>query len=140
VQDCNLTENNQIQPSHKINSKEILKNLAENSFNINIPEKREDLRKESLEGNKEDSIGISNKFDENKIKLVTVEIQCCLSKVNKGEAIFVTKKDQVFKFPGYYLPNNIIKGNSFKITIEETEKSNQKYEKIRYLQNKHFFK
>ena len=76
----------------------------------------------------------------NKNNHAKVDISCCLSRVDKGNALLVTNHDQIIKIPKHYLPNNYLKGNSFKISVEEIEKSSQKYEKIRFLQNKYFFK
>jgi len=78
---------------------------------------------------------INNKTNKN-----TVEMNCCFSRNDRGNSILVTKHDQIFKFPKCYLPKNSLNGNSFKITIEEVEKVDQKYERIRFLQNKYFFK
>jgi hypothetical protein len=136
-----LPQNSKISPKkNNIDRKEILKNLAENSFNVNV-EHYKTLNKidEIIQENQEKDTKILDK-NTKQINNMKVELKCCLSHVDRGNAIFVTNRDIIFKLPRPYLPNNYIKGNSFKITIEETETSNKKYEKIRCLQNKHLFK
>ena len=124
---------------NNIDRKQILKNLAENSFNIKV----QDKAIHNFEEKKEEFKGKDEVIKDKNSKLINnmkVEINCCLSNLDRGNAIFVTNRDHIFKLPRNFLPNNYIKGNSFKISIEETEASNKKYEKIRYLQNKHLFK
>ena len=60
------------------------------------------------------------------------QIICVFSKIEKGNAIFVSSDDVIFHLPLNFLPKNAVPGNSYKITVEETEKI---HKKITYLQN-----
>jgi len=62
----------------------------------------------------------------------TSQLFCTFSKIDKGNAIFVSSDDTIFTLPLNFLPKNASLGNSYKITIEETEKI---HKKITYLQN-----
>ena len=60
------------------------------------------------------------------------QVECVFSKIEKGNAIFVSSDDIIFSLPLSFLPKNAIPGNTYKITVEETEKI---HKKITYLQN-----
>jgi hypothetical protein len=115
------------------NNTEIIKNLAENSFEVNTIRHIDNRMNENTTQELKTSEG---KY----LTKSTKEVLCCLSKIDKGKALFVTKNEQIIKLPHFFLPQNTMKGNSFKITLEEIEKKPAKYEKIRYLQNNYFFK
>jgi hypothetical protein len=60
------------------------------------------------------------------------QITCVFSRIDKGNAIFVSSDDIIFALPMNFLPKNAITGNTYKITIEEIEKI---HKKITFLQN-----
>jgi hypothetical protein len=136
-----IPPNSKLSPKkNNIDRKEILKNLAENSFHVNLKNDKTFNKIDEIKEENHEKDGKTLDKNTKQINNMKIEIKCCLSHVDRGNAIFVTNRDIIFKLPRPYLPNNYIKGNSFKITIEETETSNKKYEKIRSLQNKHLFK
>jgi len=62
----------------------------------------------------------------------STQINCVFSKIEKGNAIFVSSDDIIFSLPLSFLPKNAVAGNTYKISVEETEKI---HKKITYLQN-----
>jgi hypothetical protein len=62
----------------------------------------------------------------------STQINCVFSKIEKGNAIFVSSDDIIFSLPLSFLPRNAVPGNTYKISVEETEKI---HKKITYLQN-----
>lgn len=110
----------------KLSNSEIVRNLAENCFGI--------INSTSAEIDQNTDVSVSEKDRPKK------EVSCCLSRFVSGHALLVTKTEQILKIPQFFFPKNTMKGNNFKITLEEVEKRPAKFEKIRFLQNKHFFK
>ena len=64
------------------------------------------------------------------------QINCVFSKVDKGNAILVSSNDIIFSLPLNFLPKNATPGNSYKISIEETEKIQKKINYLQLIQKK----
>ena len=62
------------------------------------------------------------------------QITCVFSRVEKCNAIFVSSDDIIFFLPMSFLPKNAIPGNTYKITIEETEKIHKKLALLQSIQ------
>ena len=59
--------------------------------------------------------------------------------MEKGNAIFVSSDDIIFALPLNFLPKNAIAGNTYKITIEETEKIHKKITFLQSMQKKFLY-
>ena len=96
----------------------------------------------NLKDNGETDLNVKHKLnDKSNFKLNpntsnTTNISCIVSSIEKGIAVLVTNDDTIFKLPAFFLPKNIVPGNSYNIIIEESVKAHSRVLNIQKLQRK----
>jgi len=104
-----IPPNSKLSPKkNNIDRKEILKNLAENSFHVNLKNDKTFNKIDEIKEENHEKDGKTLDKNTKQINNMKIEIKCCLSHVDRGNAIFVTNRDIIFKLPRPYLPNQII--------------------------------
>jgi hypothetical protein len=68
------------------------------------------------------------------------QVSCTISKIEKGVAVLVSSDDYIFTLPVCFLPRNLVPGNSYQITIDETVKIQKKVSSIQQMQMKYIKK